>query len=281
MITGKMVREFKVASLITSCLADDALTRLYIVEEDLAVWRYGAEPNDGKFRNLVDSTNPVSGHLIPDIMGMTIYYASSSNDADPLGYLVVSSQGSNAFQIYDRISNAYLGSFQLGGTGTIDAVTSSKGGEVINLPLNESWSTGLFVAHDHASGDSTKRSNYKLIPWGAIAEPLSLKIAPNSWDPRKSRNHKPKLADIPSKTVTVGLPIIFTVRAEDDDRNNIDFYALNLPNGAYFDSETHRFSWTPDFSQAGEYEVTFVVSDGYELQEEKAQLIVSDPPQTF
>jgi PKD repeat protein len=40
------------------------------------------------------------------------------------------------------------------------------------------------------------------------------------------------------------------------------YSASGLPAGASFDPETRQFSWTPDYTQAGEYTVTFTASDG-------------------
>lgn len=57
--------------------------------------------------------------------------------------------------------------------------------------------------------------------------------------------------------------LIFNVSASDPDGSNLTYSAQNLPLGSLFDNQT--FSWTPDFTQAGNYLITFVVEDESEL----------------
>ncbi len=46
-----------------------------------------------------------------------------------------------------------------------------------------------------------------------------------------------------------------------EDAGKLTYTATNLPRGATFDPQTRKFSWTPDFTQAGDYVVTFTVKD--------------------
>ncbi|MFQ3608544.1 MAG: putative Ig domain-containing protein [Chloroherpetonaceae bacterium] len=46
-----------------------------------------------------------------------------------------------------------------------------------------------------------------------------------------------------------------------EDAGKLTYMATNLPRGATFDPLTRKFSWTPDFTQAGDYSVTFTVKD--------------------
>ena len=53
--------------------------------------------------------------------------------------------------------------------------------------------------------------------------------------------------------------IIIPLSATDDDINAIITYsAVNVPEGAIFDSNTHTLSWTPTAGSAGDYYVTFL-----------------------
>ncbi|MDP2920738.1 MAG: PKD domain-containing protein, partial [Candidatus Omnitrophota bacterium] len=56
----------------------------------------------------------------------------------------------------------------------------------------------------------------------------------------------------------------FTVSAADQDSNDTLTYSIsdNKPAGADFNAATRTFSWTPDYTQAGGYSVTFSVNDG-------------------
>ncbi|MBY0523364.1 MAG: putative Ig domain-containing protein [Gemmataceae bacterium] len=73
-------------------------------------------------------------------------------------------------------------------------------------------------------------------------------------------------------TVEEGQAISFLVSATDLDGDSLSFSAGELPDGAVFDpatlrfdpstgTYTQRFSWTPDLTQAGSYEILFVTTD--------------------
>jgi 3-phytase len=175
-VAGTLVREFDVGGTTEGCVADDLLGHLYMGEEGGGIWKYGAEPDDGAARTQVDSTE--SGHLVADVEGLSIYYASSST-----GYLLASSQGESMVVVYEREgSNSFLHKFHVGSNGAIDDVTGSDGLDVTNFPLGTGFSTGLFVIHDtdNSGGDA---SNVKLVPWASIATALGL-ASETGWDPR-------------------------------------------------------------------------------------------------
>src|SRR5690606_16544256 len=82
---------------IEACAVDDTTGHYYVVEQDVGVWRYGAEPSDPiDHRTLVLSTYLVNGGaLVPDIEGIAIVH-------DDFGsFLLASSQGESAFAVYD------------------------------------------------------------------------------------------------------------------------------------------------------------------------------------
>jgi hypothetical protein len=66
----------------------------------------------------------------------------------------------------------------------------------------------------------------------------------------------------------------FSITAVDPDGDTITYSASNLPYGAVFTSQT--FSWTPSYTQAGEYEVTFTASDGLDQDSETIIINVND-----
>ncbi len=53
----------------------------------------------------------------------------------------------------------------------------------------------------------------------------------------------------------------FTVTASDPDGDGLTFSASNVPTGASFNPSTRVFNWTPAFGDAGNYNVTFTVTD--------------------
>jgi len=174
-VRGTRVREFDVGTMTEGSVVDDESGVLYVGEEDVGVWKYGAEPQDGSARTLVDSTG---GHLRADVEGMTIYYAG-----DGTGYLIVSSQGNNTFVVYEREGdNSYMGTFRIVGNGPIDGCNETDGIDVTNVGLGGAFAGGLFVAHDGENSGGSN-SNFKLVGWGSIAGALGLKID-TGWDPR-------------------------------------------------------------------------------------------------
>jgi 3-phytase len=152
---------------LEGCVADDELARLYIGQEELGVWRVDAEPKADDNRTLLhDVDDP---YLTADIEGMAIYYAAHGQ-----GYLLVSSQGSNTYAVFERGGeNAYLTSFRVG-VGDLDAAVETDGIEITNLPLGPLWPDGLFIAHDdHNEGFSR---NFKLVGWGDVVAAADVEL---------------------------------------------------------------------------------------------------------
>ncbi len=74
-------------------------------------------------------------------------------------------------------------------------------------------------------------------------------------------NRPPILNPIGNKTVNEGQLLELTITAIDPDEDTLNYSASNLPSGANFDPVTQKFSWTPDYTQAGNYSVLFTVTD--------------------
>ena len=160
-VDAKEVRSFDVGSQLEGCVADDELGRLYIAEEDVGIWRYGAEPDDGGGREKIDSTGS-GGHLVADVEGLGIAYGDGGD-----GYLVASSQGDSSYVIYERGgANRFVHRFQVRGGDGIDGTQDTDGIDVTTADLGAGFAGGLFVAQD---GDNDGgNQNYKLVPWEAI-----------------------------------------------------------------------------------------------------------------
>ncbi|MGE5180189.1 MAG: Ig-like domain-containing protein, partial [Bacteroidota bacterium] len=78
-------------------------------------------------------------------------------------------------------------------------------------------------------------------------------------------NNPPVVTAPANETVDEGVLLTFTVSATDPDGNHVTLTALGLPAGASFtdnNDNTGTFTWTPSFSQAGLYTVTFMGNDG-------------------
>jgi 3-phytase len=160
-VDAERVRGFDVGSQIEACVADDELGFLYIGEERVGIWKYAAEPTGGDSRIAVDSTG-LTGHLTPDVEGLTIFFGDAGT-----GYLIASSQGRDAFNVYRREGrNDYVATFAIEEGNGIDRVTHSDGIDVLNGSLGPRFPHGVFVTQDQQNEGG--RQNFKLVPWPAI-----------------------------------------------------------------------------------------------------------------
>lgn len=164
-VDARPVRDFSVGSQTEGCVADDESGYLYIGEENVGIWRYGAEPGAGLLRVKIDSTQ--TGHLVSDVEGLALYTRK-----DGKGYLIASSQGNDTYTLYDRQSGRYLGAFKIEG-GTIDGVTHTDGIDATSVPLGEGYPHGLFVAQDDRD-DPSGMQNFKILRMEKVLEQLGL-----------------------------------------------------------------------------------------------------------
>ena len=154
-LTATRVRSFDVGTQVEGCVADDENARFYIGEEDVAVWRYGAEPGAGTARTAVGRVG--DGNLTADIEGLTLTYASGGR-----GHLIVSSQGSNSFTLYRRDTNAWASNFRTEVGAVVDGCEESDGVDATAVALGAAFPSGLLVCQDgFNAGASTQ--DFKLI----------------------------------------------------------------------------------------------------------------------
>ena len=74
-------------------------------------------------------------------------------------------------------------------------------------------------------------------------------------------NRPPVLNPIANQTVKEGRELTFKVTASDPDNDTLTFSASPMPSRANLNSSTGLFKWTPKYTQAGNYKVTFTVTD--------------------
>lgn len=99
-------------------------------------------------------------------------------------------------------------------------------------------------------------------------------------------NHAPMFQQdtLPDSTINEDQSFTLQIGATDEERDTLEFYAENLPEGATFNKITAGeepeqyalFEWQPTYEQAGEYEVTFYVSDGKFKDVLKGKIIVNN-----
>lgn len=92
----------------------------------------------------------------------------------------------------------------------------------------------------------------------------------------------PVLENIIDKTIKEGYQLQFTINANDGDGDNISYKMesndLLDAGGATLDSSTGEFSWTPSYSDAGSYEVTFIASADGKSDSISITIQVEDAP---
>lgn len=170
-VRAEKVRDLKFDTQTEGCVADDETGALYIAEEDVALWKLGAEPKTGAARTAVVHVkdNPA---LKDDLEGVGLYVQK-----DGKGYLVVSSQGNDSYALFRREGdNAYVGSFAViadGATG-IDGISETDGLDVTSASLGAGLEDGAFIAQDGRNVSPPENQNFKLVPWSAIAAKLKL-----------------------------------------------------------------------------------------------------------
>ncbi len=104
----------------------------------------------------------------------------------------------------------------------------------------------------------------------------------NAMFPIVPSNQDPILDPIGNRVVNEGQNIQFTVSATDPNGDPLIFDTGNiapLPSGATFNEASRTFSWTPNFNQAGSYQVTFYVRDPFgAYDKETVTITVVDVP---
>jgi streptogramin lyase len=78
-----------------------------------------------------------------------------------------------------------------------------------------------------------------------------------------NKNRAPVLTSIGNKAIDESSTLTFSISAADADGDALTYAASTLPGGATFSAATKTFSWTPMYTQSGNYQITFTVSDDY------------------
>lgn len=157
-MTARRVRgPWDVGGRVDGCVADDELGRLYLAEEDVGIWQYGAEPEDSTTsRRLVDGTG--GGRLVADVEGLGILIGENGR-----GFLMASSQGDSTFVVYRREDeNAFVLKFAVPDGIDVDGCDETDGLEVTGRSLGPGLPDGALVCQDAMNDGSS--SNFKLVP---------------------------------------------------------------------------------------------------------------------
>ncbi len=165
---GELVRRFNVGTQPEGCVADDRRERLFIGEEDVAVWTLGAAA-DAPTR--LEKVIGVGGPVHDDIEGLALYHGERAD------YLVISSQGNDSYVVLDATAPyAVRGAFRIGLNAArgIDGASETDGLEVTSANLGGPWGRGLLVVQDGRKRMPEGTQNYKYLSWTAVADALGL-----------------------------------------------------------------------------------------------------------
>lgn len=111
----------------------------------------------------------------------------------------------------------------------------------------------------------------------AVSDPAGLTAQQSMTITVNDVNRPPVLKAVPAQSVNENEELTFTIEGRDEDTDNTLVYsAENLPADADFDAASGTFRWKPDYEQAGEYQVTFKLSDGTETVSQTAQITVNN-----
>ena len=175
-VDARLVRGWHIGSRLESCVVDDDHGRLYVSEERVGIWEYGAEPGAPLFpRILVDVTGP-AGHLTADVEGLAIVEQPGGD-----GYLLASSQGDHTFVAYRRgPDHAFLGKLRVVSGGTVDGCSDTDGIEATSSYLGPSFPAGIFVCQDgrNTLPGSAGRQNFKYLPLEAVLDFTESQVRP-------------------------------------------------------------------------------------------------------
>ena len=169
LVEGATVRQWDVGAEVEGCVADDELADLYISEEDVAIWKYGADPTDPTTtdsRVAVDRTIASGGRISPDAEGLTIV-----RQAGTTGYLIASSQAAsdtlNSYLVYERQGpNAFIRSFKVVPGATVDGCGRTDGIDALAADLGPAFPFGMFVCQDNTNSvpGNSGNQNFKFVP---------------------------------------------------------------------------------------------------------------------
>ncbi len=153
-------RSWTLGSQTEGMVADDELGHLYIGEENKGVWKIDLSDEDAQPALLNASQESSNPNIRYDVEGISLYKGEGQS-----GYLIVSSQGNFSYALFDRLSNAYLGSFSIKAANGIDGVEETDGLDICSLPLGSQYLRGVLIVQDgfNYDGDTLKSQNFKII----------------------------------------------------------------------------------------------------------------------
>ncbi len=135
------VRELQVGGELSACIVDDETSTLYVAEQDVGIWAYGADPEDINSRRMVDSIAPLGN--LQEIEALELLYMP-----DGTGYLVVGDEG-KGMMFYSRDDWQVTANVHLDGVDEIKSLTIAD--------------DGIWVANSEADEPVYQKLNYETL----------------------------------------------------------------------------------------------------------------------
>ena len=163
----KLIGAFNNGGESEGCVFDDENQTLFISEEETnGVLKAYDLNQEYPFRNpvIVDSRE---GNIGGDPEGVAIYKTS-----DTEGYVILSSQGDNKYNVYNRQKPyQFISSFTVDDSPRgIDGTSHTDGISVSSFNFGGKYTKGMMIAQDdeNIDGEELKNQNFKIIPFTKI-----------------------------------------------------------------------------------------------------------------
>jgi len=140
------------------CVFDDENKHLLISREGAKGYLKAFKSDSLDMISVVDSRD---GNIVGDPEGVAIYKTSENG-----GYIILSSQGGNEFNLYDRQNLTFIDKFEING------VEDTDGLDVTNQPIEGIFPNGFLVVQDGRNLPSNQ--NFKII---SMEEVLKKKLS--------------------------------------------------------------------------------------------------------
>jgi 3-phytase len=167
-VVAREVRRLKLASQSEGCVVDPRDRSLYVGEERAGVWRFSAAADAPATGTLVAAAD--GGQLVADVEGLALAPVAASG-----GWLIVSSQGDNAYALYSLPDFKPAGRFRIA-AGRFGATEETDGIELALGDFGPDYPGGLFIAQDGMNAPAAQ--NYKLVAWSKVVQAVAAASAP-------------------------------------------------------------------------------------------------------
>jgi len=166
---------------------------------------------------------------------------------------------------FDPVGACYV---KEGETLNVNLHAKDPEGNTVKIWVLNSPPDALFS--DHGDGSASFRWVPEFIgPWSSSQSPFEFFFVASDQDRNSlmkvmvnviNVNRAPKLILPDSSGIGPHMELIFQVRAEDPDKEEVNIKAFDLPHGASLGGE-NIFSWTPGLADTGQHTVTFEATD--------------------